>query len=223
MPWLLTSPGHQQQWHWLCNICRSWSYLRKEFKYLCHINVEKWVNDTKCKYLFMFPMKNLACNMCKGLRISFENQFRSLVYHFDPLIGLDDRNMTSIITYPIIWIILTFYLQLNFEQNTWENMYIVIQWNDDLSAIYMYTCKSQRKSEIQVNDIYIYVPQFPISAKYVNMKNCLHVPWSKMIDYPFSCSTINRQKLWLTTDPSFSRIIITLSVLLGAIFNSGSF
>ena len=40
MPWLLTSPGHQQPWYWLCRICRSWSYLRKGFKYLCHINVE---------------------------------------------------------------------------------------------------------------------------------------------------------------------------------------
>ena len=24
----------------LCRICKSWSYLRKYFKYLCHINVE---------------------------------------------------------------------------------------------------------------------------------------------------------------------------------------
>ena len=40
MPWLLTSLGHQQPWYWLCRICRSWSYLRKDFVYLCHINVE---------------------------------------------------------------------------------------------------------------------------------------------------------------------------------------
>ena len=40
MPWLLTSPGHQQPWYWLCGICRSWSYLRKDFKNLCHVNVE---------------------------------------------------------------------------------------------------------------------------------------------------------------------------------------
>ena len=32
MPWLLTSPGHQQPWYWLCSICRSWSYLRMDFK-----------------------------------------------------------------------------------------------------------------------------------------------------------------------------------------------
>ena len=42
MPWLLTSPGHQQPWYWLCRICRSWSYFRKDFEYLCHINVELW-------------------------------------------------------------------------------------------------------------------------------------------------------------------------------------
>ena len=40
MLWLLTSPGHQQPWYWLCRICRSWSYLRKDFKYLCYISVE---------------------------------------------------------------------------------------------------------------------------------------------------------------------------------------
>ena len=42
MPWLLTSPGHQQPWYWLYRICRSCSYLRKNFKYLCQINVEEW-------------------------------------------------------------------------------------------------------------------------------------------------------------------------------------
>ena len=40
MPWLPTSPGHQQPWFWLCRICRSWCYLRKNFIYLCYINVE---------------------------------------------------------------------------------------------------------------------------------------------------------------------------------------
>ena len=40
MSWLLTLPGHQQPWYWLCRICRPWSYLRKDFMYLCHINVE---------------------------------------------------------------------------------------------------------------------------------------------------------------------------------------
>ena len=42
MPWLLSSPEHQQPWYWLCRIGRSLSYLRKDFNYLCHINVEKW-------------------------------------------------------------------------------------------------------------------------------------------------------------------------------------
>ena len=40
LPWLLTSPGHQQPWYWLRRICTSWFYLRKDFKYLCHISVE---------------------------------------------------------------------------------------------------------------------------------------------------------------------------------------
>ena len=69
MPWLLMSPGHQQPWYWLCRICMSWSYLRKDFKYLCHINVEL------CTYMFIFPLKNLAqgCkynqNRAKGYKI----------------------------------------------------------------------------------------------------------------------------------------------------------
>ena len=42
MPLLLSSPGHQQPWHWLCRIGRSLSYLRMDFNYLCHINVEEW-------------------------------------------------------------------------------------------------------------------------------------------------------------------------------------
>ena len=40
MPWLLTSPGHQQPWYWLYRICSSFSYLRNDFKYPCDINVE---------------------------------------------------------------------------------------------------------------------------------------------------------------------------------------
>ena len=42
MPWLLASPGHQQPWYWLCRICRSLSYSRRNFNYLCLISVEEW-------------------------------------------------------------------------------------------------------------------------------------------------------------------------------------
>ena len=42
MLWLLSSPGHQQPWYWQCRIGRSLSYLRKDSKYICHINVEEW-------------------------------------------------------------------------------------------------------------------------------------------------------------------------------------
>ena len=42
MPWPLSSQGHQQPWYWLCRIGRSLSYLREDFIYLCHINVEQW-------------------------------------------------------------------------------------------------------------------------------------------------------------------------------------
>ena len=42
MPWRCKEPGHQQQWYWICRICRSLSYLRKDFEYLGHINGKEW-------------------------------------------------------------------------------------------------------------------------------------------------------------------------------------
>ena len=57
MPWLLTSPGHQQPWYWLCKIGRFLSYLGR-ISTTCVISM--WRNDTKCKYMFMFTLKNLA-------------------------------------------------------------------------------------------------------------------------------------------------------------------
>ena len=42
MPWLLASPGYQQPWYRLCKISKSWSYTRKDFNYLWHVNVEEW-------------------------------------------------------------------------------------------------------------------------------------------------------------------------------------
>ena len=47
-------------------ICKSFSYLRNDFKYLCQSIVDEW---HKCKYMFMFPLKDLAR---KGLRQSHE-------------------------------------------------------------------------------------------------------------------------------------------------------
>ena len=69
MPWLLTSPGHQQPWYWLYTICRSFSYLRTIWS-TCVISM--WRNDTKCECTFMFSVKTLAR---KGLTIS--NVFRT--------------------------------------------------------------------------------------------------------------------------------------------------
>ena len=42
MPWLLLLPGHQQPWYWLCEIGKSWYFLRKDANCLCHVNVEDW-------------------------------------------------------------------------------------------------------------------------------------------------------------------------------------
>ena len=42
IPWLLTSPEHQQQCYWLYRLCRYFSYSRNDFEYMCQINVEEW-------------------------------------------------------------------------------------------------------------------------------------------------------------------------------------
>ena len=49
MPWLLTSPGHQQPWYWLCRLCKSWSYWRKDFNSLrpSDAYMRRW-NDHHC-------------------------------------------------------------------------------------------------------------------------------------------------------------------------------
>ena len=41
MPWLLASPGPQESLYCLCRINRPWSYLRNDFNYLCHSNVDE--------------------------------------------------------------------------------------------------------------------------------------------------------------------------------------
>ena len=63
MPWILSSPGHQQPWYWLYRICRSsltWGSL------LSTCIKSMWRDDLRYKYMFMFPQKSLAC---EGLRI----------------------------------------------------------------------------------------------------------------------------------------------------------
>ena len=57
MPWLLTSPGHQQPWYWLCRIGMSW-LIWGRISNNCVVSI--WRNDTKWKYMFMFPLKKLA-------------------------------------------------------------------------------------------------------------------------------------------------------------------
>ena len=41
-PFSLVSPGYQQPWYWLCRKGRSLSYMRNDFIYLCHVNVDEW-------------------------------------------------------------------------------------------------------------------------------------------------------------------------------------
>ena len=51
MPWLLTSPGHQRPWYWLCEI-----YLtRGRIPTTCVMSVLR--NDRNWKYMFMFLLR----------------------------------------------------------------------------------------------------------------------------------------------------------------------
>ena len=57
MPWLDVSPGHQHPWYWLCGTGAFLSHMRKDFDYLNHVSVDK--------YIFMFSMKNSARKISK--------------------------------------------------------------------------------------------------------------------------------------------------------------
>ena len=64
MPWLLTSPGHQQPWYWPCRICRS--CLRKDFKYLCHINLENKQSKLRDKSLIFIKASPIFTLLAKA-------------------------------------------------------------------------------------------------------------------------------------------------------------
>ena len=64
MPWLLTSPGHHISSHNIDYI----EYVGPSLTWgriLSTCVKSMWRNDIKCKYMFMLPVKNLAC---KGLK-----------------------------------------------------------------------------------------------------------------------------------------------------------
>ena len=56
MPWLLTLPGHQQQWYQLCRINGSLSSMRKAFNHLPNMSVEKWL----IMQIYFYVSKNSA-------------------------------------------------------------------------------------------------------------------------------------------------------------------
>ena len=59
IPWLLmlrllSSPGHQQLWYWLCMISVSLSFMRTGFNYMPHLNVDEWNVNTM--FLFFYQI-----------------------------------------------------------------------------------------------------------------------------------------------------------------------
>ena len=83
MPWLLKSPGHQQQWYWLYRICRSFSYLRNDFKCLCQINVEEWRNVNVCSCSLWKNLARKGLNFMV-LKLEYPRRTRSLSWLLMP-------------------------------------------------------------------------------------------------------------------------------------------
>ena len=61
MPWLLPLPGHQQPWYWQSDYVKyvGPGLIRGRISTIYGMSV--WRNDIKYKYMFMFPLENLAC------------------------------------------------------------------------------------------------------------------------------------------------------------------
>ena len=83
MPWLLASPGHQQPWYWLCRISLTRGGISSTYVLLV------WRNDIKCKYMFMFPLKNLAR---KGLTYWIDLKIIQVILHFQSYFGVGFNN-----------------------------------------------------------------------------------------------------------------------------------
>ena len=56
MPWPLASPGHNQPRYWLCRDVGR----RLTWRLPTTCVMSTWSDDLKCKYMFLFPLKNLA-------------------------------------------------------------------------------------------------------------------------------------------------------------------
>ena len=130
MPWLLKSPGHQQPWYWLCRIGR---FLFEEgFQVPAS---HQWREMTqKCKYMFMFPLKNLAR---KGLRVQLDTYIW--------------ENQTLFIKYKIK----DRYIYKMDEHNSYNDNNNCIFYKDDFT---LYT------KLIPAKDIYVYIQTFVISV-----------------------------------------------------------
>ena len=89
MPWLLTSPGHHQPWYWLCRISGpglTWGRI------LSTCVSSMWSNDIKCKYMFMFPLKNLAR---KGLISNLKHLMHTNWHNVDDCHGVFNSGMLN--------------------------------------------------------------------------------------------------------------------------------
>ena len=131
------------------------------------------------------------------LGISFENQDRSSVYHFDRIC----RENLMINIWP---------MSSQIPSSTHFGHFCNLI-SSKLHEKHIHTSKNNEQSVIQVN---LYTTWFPWFSKIckcerLHLVHCLHVPRSKMSDHPFSWSIINRQKPYSPTDRSCG-IVITL-------------
>ena len=151
------------------------------------------------------------------LRIGFEYQDRSSLYHSYWLIR----------SHQIRWLEYDQYNHTSHHLNMSDLLFATGFWANYLRK-HVHTSERKiflfyilRYQEISISCQWhsnLWATEVPISAKYMNINNftlvqCLHVPWLKMIDHPFSWLIIDHQKTWSWTDWSFSRIFIIISYL----------
>ena len=83
IPWLLTSPGHQQPWHWLHKLTMFLPSLKINFNSMQHVNFDEWY---KLQIHIYVQLKYLSTKWVKYPRHFIHRRWHhSFVVHPRPL------------------------------------------------------------------------------------------------------------------------------------------
>ena len=127
MPWLFTSLGHQQPWY---------DYVEYVYPGLtwerisCTCVISMWRNDIKCKYMFMFTLKNLAR---KELRVNHYNdelifKMHEIDKHFLSLLDTAMAQVVELIPFEGQWVYIEYHgcWYPDASRNKGNSSYIII-------------------------------------------------------------------------------------------------